>query len=524
MEVLITSIDVAQGVPVTLREHLLSGAAEPEHRTATVAFVHFDGVDGLIEERGVDVTAAGLHELITCVQRAAEENGVTFLGTDIDHDGGKVILVAGAPNALGDDEGRMLLTLRSIIDAETTVPVRIGVNKGPVFAGDIGPGYRRTYTVMGDAVNLAARVMSMAVPGQILATGPVLDASSVAFNTVALEPFMVKGKKDPVHAFMVGHSTGSKPETVSREFPLIGRDAEMDAIRRALLELRGGHGSVIELVGNAGMGKTRLLSEFRAEAPDLPNLVSGCEPYESSVAYLPIRRLLRLLLGAGQDVSGLARRLREDVAHRAPELLPWLPLLAIVADAEVPMTPEVRDLGEEFRKAKLEEVTIDYLARSVTDPTIVVTEDVHWMDEGSADLLRAIAGRISELPWLVCVSRRDEETGFVLPEAPRCTSLRLTPLTEDALGSLIDVATEDAPFPRHEVAEMSSRSGGNPLVPAGAVARGQERGDRRGLAGFHRRDDHRRDRPPPEPRPEDPPVRVRPRHGLRRRSGQGALR
>jgi len=463
VEVLISSIDVAQGVPVTLRERLLSGAAEPEHRTATVAFVHFDGVDGLIEQRGVDVTAAGLHELITCVQHAAEENGVTFLGTDIDHDGGKVILVAGAPNALGDDEGRMLLTLRSVIDAETTVPVRIGVNKGAVFAGDIGPGYRRTYTVMGDAVNLAARVMSMAVPGQILATGPVLDASSVAFNTVALEPFMVKGKKQPVHAFMVGHSTGSKPETVSREFPLVGRDAEMDAIRRALLELRGGHGSVIELVGNAGMGKTRLLSEFRAEAPDLPNLVSGCEPYESSVAYLPIRRLLRLLLGAGQDVSGLARRLREDVAHRAPELLPWLPLLAIVADAEVPMTPEVRDLGEEFRKAKLEEVTIDYLARSVSDPTIVVTEDVHWMDEGSADLLRAIAGRISELPWLVCVSRRDEETGFVLPEAPRCTSLRLTPLTEDALGSLIDVATEDAPLPRHEVAEMSSRSGGNPL-------------------------------------------------------------
>ena len=201
----------------------------------------------------------------------------------------------------------MLLTLRSIIDAETAVPVRIGVNKGPVFAGDIGPAYRRTYTVMGDAVNLAARVMSMAVAGQILATGPVLDASSVAFNAVALEPFMVKGKKDPVHAFMVGHSTGSKPETVSREFPLVGRDAEMDAFRRALLELRGGRGSVIEVVGNAGMGKTRLLSEFRAEAPDLPQLVSGCELYESSVAYLPIRRLLRLLLGAGHDASGARR-------------------------------------------------------------------------------------------------------------------------------------------------------------------------------------------------------------------------
>ena len=463
VEVPITSIDIAQAIPLALREHLVSGATEPEHRNATIAFVHFDGVDDLVETRGVDVVAAGLHELIACVQHAADDNGVTFLGTDIDHDGGKVILVAGAPNAMGDDEGRMLLTLRSIIDAETTVPIRIGVNKGHVFAGDIGPAYRRTYTVMGDAVNLAARVMSMAVPGQILATGPVLDASSVAFNAVALEPFMVKGKKDPVHAFMVGHSTGSKPETVSREFPLVGRDPEMDAYRRALLELRGGRGSVLELVGNAGMGKTRLLSEFRAEAPDLPHLVSSCELYESSVAYLPIRRLLWLLLGAGPDATGIARRLRDDVAHRAPELLPWLPLLAIVADAEVPMTPEVRDLGDEFRRAKLAEVTIDYLSRAVTDPTVVVTEDVHWMDEGSADLLRAIAARIADLPWLVCVSRRDEETGFVLPEAPRCTSLKLTPLSEDALGSLIDLATEDAPFPRHEVAELSGRSGGNPL-------------------------------------------------------------
>ena len=465
LEVSLSSIDISTGIPVTLREHLLSGATDPEHRNATVAFVHFDGVDDLVKNRGADVVAAGLDELITCIQRAAEQSGVTFLGTDIDHDGGKVILVAGAPNALGDDEGRMLITLRSILDAETAVPVRIGVNKGHVFAGDIGPAYRRTYTVMGDAVNLAARVMSMAVAGQVLATGPVLDASSVAFNAVALEPFMVKGKKDPVHAFMVGHSTGSKPETVSRVFPLVGRDAEMDAFRRALLELRGGHGSMVELVGNAGMGKTRLLSEFRAEAPDLPHLLAGCELYESSVSYLPFRRLLRLLLGSGGglDPSALARRLQEDVGERAPDLLPWLPLLAIAADVDVPMTPEVRDLGEEFRKPKLEEVTTDYLSRVVTDPTVVVIEDAHWMDEGSAGLLRSIARRITDLPWLVCVSRRDEETGFVLPEGPRCTSLKLTPLSEDAMGGLIDLATEDAPFPRHEVEELSDRSGGNPL-------------------------------------------------------------
>lgn len=466
VEVPLSRIDVGLGVPVVLRDHLLAGATEPEHRNVTVAFVHFDGVDRLMETSGPDVVAAELQELVSTVQKASEQGGVTFLGTDIDHDGGKIILVAGAPNALGDDEGRMLVTLRTIVDADTTLPVRIGVNKGPIFAGDIGPAYRRTYTVMGDAVNLAARVMSMAVAGQILATGPVLDASSVAFNALALEPFMVKGKKDPVHAFMVGHSTGTKPQTASETFPLVGRDDEMETFRNAVLELRGAErGSVMELVGNPGMGKTRLLEEFRAETPDLPHVMANCELYESSVSYLPFRRLVRLMLGhaVGHHSSELARRLDEDVRDRAPDLLPWLPLLAIVAGVDVPMTPEVRDLSEEFRTVKLAEVTTEYLSRFVTEPTLVIIEDAHWMDEGSAGVLRHIAGRIGELPWLVCVSRRDEETGFTLPELARCASMRLGPLSEESLGELITIATEDEPFPPHEVAEVSDRSGGNPL-------------------------------------------------------------
>ena len=84
-------------------------------------------------------SAAELHELVCCVQAAAEINGVTFLGTDIDHDGGKIILDRGAPNALGDDEGRMLLTLRAVIDAETALPVRVGVNRVRSSPATSGP-------------------------------------------------------------------------------------------------------------------------------------------------------------------------------------------------------------------------------------------------------------------------------------------------------------------------------------------------------------------------------------------------
>ncbi len=119
------------------------------------------------------------------MQAATEQQGVSFLASDVDSDGGKLILTAGAPKVTGDDEERMLLALRSIVAADLPLPIRIGVHRGSVFAGDIGPFYRRTYTVMGDAVNLTARLMAKAEPGQIYATGEVLDHSNTLFETAA---------------------------------------------------------------------------------------------------------------------------------------------------------------------------------------------------------------------------------------------------------------------------------------------------------------------------------------------------
>ena len=130
---------VAVGVPKALREHLLSGVGEPEHRNATVGFVHFDGVDELVAERGAGFVADAADQLVRAAQAAADAEEVTFLGTDIDKDGGKVILVSGAPVSRGDDEGRMLRAVRRIADATLTLPVRIGVNRGHIFAGEIGP-------------------------------------------------------------------------------------------------------------------------------------------------------------------------------------------------------------------------------------------------------------------------------------------------------------------------------------------------------------------------------------------------
>ena len=255
---------IARCLSPAIRAHVLEGGGTSEHRPVTIAFIQFKGIDALIERSGPGAAAEALHRLVSAVEAAAEERDVAFLASDVDADGGKLILTSGAPKVTGDDEERMLLALRKIADTELPIPIRIGVNRGSVFAGDIGPEYRRTYTVMGDAVNLAARLMAKAEPGHIYATADVLDHSNTIFETTELAPFAVKGKAQPVQAWSLGRAKGSRTRQESlRALPLIGRPAELDAMRQALGAVREGAGRLIEIVGEAGVGKTRLLEALR---------------------------------------------------------------------------------------------------------------------------------------------------------------------------------------------------------------------------------------------------------------------
>ena len=454
-----------QCVPTAIRDHVLAGPVEPEHRRVTVAFVHFEGVDEIIERLGPDALAARLDLLVQQVQQAVDQNGVSFLGSDIDRDGGKLILTAGAPMTTGADEERMLLALRSIIDAGPPLPVRIGVNSGHVFAGEIGPPYRRTYTVMGDAVNLAARLMANASTGQILATEGVHTQSRTAFTATALEPFAVKGKSRPVQAFDIGAVSGAKRDAGDQHIPLIGREAEMASLLDALESARRGSGRMVELVGEPGIGKSRLVQELRDCAGDVVRLDINCELYESSTPYFPFRALRRALLDIDDDAGDeeASRALLALVRDHAPDLTPWAPLIASSLGIEMPPTPETAQLEERFRRPTLERAVGDLLAALITTPALVVIEDVHWMDEPSAGFLRHLVGKLNGLPWLICLTRRDVETGFIAQEAPNIISLRPQPLTFHDAHALIDAVSESSPLSENDMAALAGRSGGNPL-------------------------------------------------------------
>ncbi len=463
-------IDLATCVPAGLRSSIV-GASQREHRRVAVAFIHFDGTDELIRDSALDEVADRIRQLVTTIQEAADRNGVTFLATDVDRDGGKIILTAGAPSGSGDDERRMLLALREIVEAPLTIPVRIGVNRGFVFAGDVGPAYRRTYTVMGDTVNLAARLMAHASPGEILATREILDRSPTAFALDPVEPFFVKGKTEPVEAWRVGPVLGAKPDVEKLVLAFTGREAELTALTAARDSARDGIGRVVEIVGAAGMGKSRLVDEIRARCEGMIASSTRCELYEATTPYFPLRAILRSLLGLDPNrrTDADAERLGDAIGAVAAELVPWAPLLAIVADVPMAGTPETDRLEEKFRAARLEAVVREVFTALLPTPTVLVIEDAQWIDESSARLLRSLLADVSERPWLAVITRREDalRTAFVPPGG---VVMHLGPLAREDVTNLLRDATQDVRISDDQIEALAERSTGNPLFVQELVA------------------------------------------------------
>ncbi|HEY3178203.1 MAG TPA: tetratricopeptide repeat protein [Casimicrobiaceae bacterium] len=464
-----------------IRDHVVAGGGAPEHRPVTIAFLRFEGTDALILERGPEVAAEALDRLMRVVQAATEEQDVAFLASDVDSDGGKLILTCGAPKVTGNDEERILLALRKIVSVDLPLPVRIGIHRGAVFAGDIGPPYRRTYTVMGDAVNLTARLMAKAERGHIYATSDVLAKSNTQFATTELEPFTVKGKAEPIQAWSVGAAQGSKGRQVSTQrLPLTGRNAELGVIRKAFVSARAGSGRLIEVVGDSGIGKTRLLEALRDAATGLNKQRATCEAYTASTPYAVWRELLRENMNFGRDdpETVIAERLREEVATHAPDLAPWLPLIAIPFGLEISATPEVEMLAESNRRAKVHETIGRFLAVIMPKPQLIEIENAHHMDEASAELLSYLLGEIGTHPWLVAVARQGSK-GFVAPQAESVVRIELKPLAPADTLRLAQLATVQTPVAAHVLEVVATRSGGNPqflrdllqkVVDSGGVA------------------------------------------------------
>ena len=449
-------------IPVAVREHLGSGVDEAEHRNVSIGFINFSGTDALLR-RDPGATTAALGQLVDAVQAAADPVGVTFLGSDIAADGGKLVLVSGAPTSYDDGEDRMLHAVTQLRGLDSPLDLRVGVSRGHVFAGHVGPRFRRTYTVMGDAVNVAARVMAHAEPGTVLATAEVIEAARRPPPARQVPPFAVKGKTGLLHAFEVEAgdqqiAATPRPAAVSTVF---GRERELAILARALEAARGGSGRAVELVGEPGIGKSTLLEEFarRAQVAGLETTWISCDSLTVSNPYSSVRAAMRLLF---PDDAARAGQLRDLARALGPEIEPLLPLLAGPLDLDIPDTPQSRAIDPEFRKQRYEQIAADLVLASRPTGSLLVIEDGHWMDEASRGLFAAIAERTASHPWIVCIARRDTGAGLVAARSVDPLDIHLEPLGAEAAGELARAEGADHLSPA-DLETLVQRSGGNPL-------------------------------------------------------------
>jgi class 3 adenylate cyclase/tetratricopeptide (TPR) repeat protein len=462
----VSTIDVSTCIPVAARAHVLEEHSEPEHRTITTAFIDLIGTDSLLVERGVEALAADFDVCLRAIQEAAFRHQVPFYESDVGKGSVKVLLTAGAPSSTGRDEERMLLALREIIEAPGRIPIRVGVNTGKVFAGDFGPPYRRAYRVFGDAINTAARVMSRADAGQILATEIVLERSRRMFVTTPIEPFAAKGKALPIHASIVGPEAGVKERVGHRDGFAKARAPELDELLEAVDAGRKGQGWTIELSGRSGLGKSHLIDELIRRSPDLKVHRSRCDPYQSETPYFGLHAVLRSTLGVSADASPakVASALRRALERKLPHLVPWAPVTGIPFGLDLPATPETSRLEERFLRERIAETLTELLAATLANrPAILVIEDAHFSDEATVDLLarlESVSRGGGSRPWLLLVSR-DDPSAIGDGSGELRLALDLQPLGVARCVEVIHAVTEEDPLSPHVVDEVARRSGGN---------------------------------------------------------------
>lgn len=457
---------------------------EDELRPVTALFADIVGSTALGERLAPEEVKALVGECVSQMSRAVEEFG----GTVQAYMGDGIAAYFGVPQAHEDDPERAARAALRVIEVVGVYAqdvqaawgvedfsVRVGVNSGQTGVGVVGGAAEQT-VALGDTTNVAARLQTVADPGTI-AVGEV--AARRLDQRFVLEPMgdrAVKGREGEVKAWRLVEPRAG--DTVPPPGPLVGRDAEVEQLGKAIDDLEAGRGQVLLIVGEAGIGRTRLLGELKRIATDRATwLECECRSYGGQRPYQPFIELLRrwadIAPGDAEVAARTRLRARLDplFGTEVDQVFPYLArLLSVQLDAGAEeelagLRPE--DFADRLHGAFA--AWIEQLAQR--DPVVIALDDVHWADASTRELAEDLLELTDRLPLLIAASLRREPTSQgwglrlkVLSDYPhRGQELALGPLSEDEAARLLELCLEDATLADADRASMTARAEGNPL-------------------------------------------------------------
>ena len=405
-----------------------------------------------------------------------------FEGTINQYTGDGVMALFGAPIAHEDSARRAahaalgiqraMRDLSREIEARQgpAVRMRIGLNTGPVVVGRIGDDLRMDYTAVGDTTNVAARLQQSARPGSVLISDSTLRAIGGFFETLDVGEHAVKGHK-PVRAHEVLRPRGRRSRldtAIERGLtPLVGRGRELDILHERFRGARSGRGQVVFVVGEAGIGKSRLLLEFRrglAEAGEDATWLEGqCVSFGQGIPFLPIVDQLRRNFGI-EELDGEPEIIAkiEHGMRRMGGLETHIPyvryLLAVDAG-----DPKVSALDAATRRARiLDAVRALSLRGAQIRPIVFVLEDLHWVDTSTEEYLTGFMDAVASAPILLVLTYR---IGYAPPFGSRSfyTTLSLHALSDDDTLAMAGGVLGSADFPRELRDALTAKAEGVPL-------------------------------------------------------------
>jgi len=427
-------------LPPTVHEQIVEGQRQfvGEHRRVVSLFVNFFGLN-----YDTDLEAGQkLQRYFTAMQGVIHRYGGRLNRVATGDKGSLLHLIFGAPVAHEDNEKRAvgcaLEMQRRVVGPKSRTAShtdglpfitdqRTGIASGYVFAGNVGSERRREYTVMGDVVNLSARLMQAAGIGPGL--GNVLMDRHTArqveekFICEELTPIHVKGKREPVP---VCRPAGVREETkiwdggetrVSRRMSsIVGRERELARIEEILERVVAGYGQLLVITGEAGVGKSRLLEKLvalaREKGKGMYGLGGDCLSYGSQSPYLPwidlFTSFFGLSAGEGEKCEDEVRRVEQRMAEADPALKDWVPLMGQLLGLPVPDNELTGSLDAQLRKQRTFDITLTLLRHQAQQAPLflVVFEDVHWIDSISLEMLNYVARNVTDYRVLLVALHR----------------------------------------------------------------------------------------------------------------------